>query len=297
MHPILFHLPGGFPVRSFGVMLALGFLLGSWLFTRLVMRTSDSPEEDAARYGPVPFWVLIGVVAGARLVYVAVEVLKGGAVGQRYLDRPWTVLALWEGGLVMYGGMFGAMVGGAWCAARNKLRVRHALDIGLTAGFFGQALGRVGCLLVGDDYGKVVPPAYRDLPFPITLRVPEVPAWVDEFGVTRHLPPHSLFADSDAGQVLWATQPWMSIKALLVGCLGLWLLKRRRYEGQVALALVMAYSLLRFGVEVFRGDAVRGKWFDDSISTSQLIAIVAFLAAGALYLKNLRRREALPAQA
>ena len=151
------------------------------------------------------------------MMYVAVEVLKGGDIGQSYLDEPWRVLFVWEGGLVMYGGMFGAMVAGSWCARRNQLRVRHALDLGLTAGFFGQAVGRIGCLLVGDDYGKRVPEAYRDLPFPITVHVPDP------------LPEQSLFGPEHAGEVLWATQPWMSAKALIVGLVGLWVLKRRRY--------------------------------------------------------------------
>lgn len=277
MHPILFELPGGFPIRSFGVMLALGFLLGSWILTRLVLRFSVDPERDVETYGAIPVWVLVGVVAGARLAYVAVEVAKGSQVGQGFVSDPFSVLFVWQGGLVMFGGMFGGMAAGAWCARRHRLPVAHAVDLGVTAAFFGQALGRVGCLLVGDDYGAVVPEAYRDLPFPITLRVPEV------------LPEQSLFGAENAGEVLWATQPWMTINALAIGLIALWLLGRRRYPGQVALVVVVLYSITRFVIESFRGDSVRGTWFDGAISTSQLVSIVA--GAGALVLLVLLRKR------
>jgi phosphatidylglycerol:prolipoprotein diacylglycerol transferase len=282
MHPILFELPGGFPVRSFGVMLAAGFLLASWVFSRLVARHSEDPERDVARYAAIPVWVLIGIVAGARLMYVAVEVLKGSATGQEYLTQPWTILMVWKGGLVMYGGTFGGLLGGWWCARRHQVPIWHGTDIGLTAGWFGLAVGRIGCLLVGDDYGKIVPERWRDLPFPITLHVPDP------------LPPHSLFGDENVGQVLWATQPWMALNALWIALLGVWLLKRRHYPGQVALVIVLLYSITRFVIEMFRGDEVRGTWFDGAVSTSQLIAVVAALVSLALLVALRKRRVPWP---
>ncbi|MCC7011207.1 MAG: prolipoprotein diacylglyceryl transferase [Planctomycetes bacterium] len=284
MHPILFEIPGlGFPVRSFGVMLALGFLLGSHILSRLVAKHSSDPARDVERYGAIPVWVLVGLVSGARLMYVVVEVARGSDTGHSYLANPLKILAVWEGGLVMYGGYFGALVGGMWCARRHGLRVYHAADLGAVAGFFGQAVGRVGCLLVGDDYGSIVPKAWEHLPFPLTVRVP------------NPLPEHSLFGAENAGQLLWATQPMMSIKALIVASLGLWLLKRRRYEGQVALTCLLTYSVLRFTVELFRGDAVRGVWFQGRISTSQMIALVSGSLALALLARNWRRRDEIPA--
>lgn len=283
MHPVLFELPRGYPLRSFGVAVALGFLLGSWILGRLAARGSPDPAAARERYGAVTMWVLVGVILGARLMYVGVEVAKGSQDGQMYLSRPWTILAIWQGGLVMYGGLFGGLLGGALGVRRHRLPMARSMDIGLTAGFFGYAVGRVGCLLVGDDYGAVVPERFRHLPFPITLRVPEV------------LPPHSLFGEENAGQVLWATQAWMSINGLLLGLLGLWLLKRPHRSGQVALVLLLAYAVTRFFIEGFRGDAVRGTWFGDTVSTSQLIGIGVALAALALLVRlRARGREALP---
>lgn len=283
MYPILFHIPGlGFPVRSFGVLVAAGFLLGSHLFTKLAARYGDDPREDPARYSRITLWILIGVIFGARAMYVVVEMLRDSEVGRGYRENPATMLAVWEGGLVMYGGMFGAIAAGMWSARREKVRAVHALDLGLVAGFVGQAVGRVGCFLVGDDYGRVVPERFRDLPWPITLHVP------------NPLPDGSLFGAENAGQVLWATQNWMTIKALIVAFIGWQILKRRRYAGQVALWIVLVYALLRAGVEFFRGDEIRGVWFGGAVSTSQIVSLAAALVASVLLVKNRGRSNPLP---
>lgn len=280
MHPILFTIPGfDFPIRSFGLMVAAGFLLGTWILGKLVQRGSPNPERDMERYGALPVWVLIGVVLGARCLYVIVEIARGSETGHEYLSQPWKIIAIWQGGLVMYGGMFGGMLGGVLCARRLKIPIWNALDLGVTAAFFGQAVGRVGCLLVGDDFGSIVPERWRDLPFPITLHVP------------NPLPPYSLFGDANAGQILWATQPMMTIKALIVASIGLWVLKRRRYAGQAALVMVVSYAILRSVVESFRGDEIRGLWFGGVISTSQLISLVSGTLALTLLIAWRKRRE------
>jgi len=280
MHPILFTIPGlDFPVRSFGLLVAAGFLLGTWILGRLVQRGSPNPERDLERYGALPVWALIGIVLGARALYIVVEIARGSQTGHDYLARPWTMLAIWEGGLVMYGGMFGGMLGALLCARKHKLPLGNLFDLGVTAAYFGQAVGRIGCLLVGDDYGARVPERWQHLPFPITLRVPDP------------LPPGSLFGKENAGQILWATQPLMAIKALIVGCIGLWMLKHRRYAGQAALVMVLAYAVLRSAVETLRGDEIRGVWFGGALSTSQMISIAAGLVALALLIVHRNRRD------
>ncbi len=287
MHPILFEIPGlGFPIRSFGLMVALGFLLGSFVMGKLAARWSDDREKDPNRFANVTVWVVGGVILGARLMYVVVEVLRGSPTGQSFRDDPFSILFVWQGGLVMYGGLIGALTVGLWAARREGLRPWNALDIGLVGGFCGQAVGRVGCLLVGDDYGRVVPENWTWLPFPITLHVPAV------------LPHDSLFGMENAGQILWATQPLMSIKALVVAFIGWQVLKHRRYAGQAALWMLFAYGILRFGVEMLRGDLVRGVWFGGAISTSQILSIVLVIACAILLAKFRERRDApIPARA
>jgi phosphatidylglycerol---prolipoprotein diacylglyceryl transferase len=283
MHPILFYIPWlDIPVRSFGLMVAIGFLVGSHIFGKLAGRFGDDPKEDPARYSRITLWIVAGVVLGARAVYICVEAARGSEVGKDFLAHPLSMLYIWKGGLVMYGGMIGAIALGTWAARREGVRGIHALDLGLVAGFVGQSIGRVGCLLVGDDYGKVVPPQWQDLPFPLTLRVP------------NPLPPESLFGAENAGKLIWATQPMMTMKALLIAFIGYQILKHRRYAGQVSLWIILMYAVLRSTVELFRGDGVRGVWFDGAVSTSQLISGVMALIAIVLLVKNRNTQNPLP---
>jgi len=317
MHPVLFEIPGiGFPLRTFGVLVAAGFLLAVWLWGRLLAVYGRDPENDPARGSQVGVWILIGVLGGARLAYVGVEVSRylvsdrteametylaaddraraAFELGPEHADElevarrltvgydlahdPIQVLFLWRGGLVMYGGFLGAILLGAWASRRVGLDPWNAVDTGLICGFFGQAVGRWGCLGVGDDHGSVVPERFADLPFPITVRVPEL-EWLQAN-------PESLFDHALAGQVLWATQPWMSLNALMVACVGLFVLRRRRWVGQVTAVVVMHYAVTRFAIEAFRGDEVRGVWFDGALSTSQLLSIPGLLFGIWMYVKR-----------
>jgi phosphatidylglycerol---prolipoprotein diacylglyceryl transferase len=282
MHPVLFEIPGlGLPIRSFGVMLAAGFVLGSWILGRLAARYGDDPRDDPARYSAITVWVLIGVVVGARMHYVIVQILRGDQ-DEHFLRHPLEMFAVWHGGLAMYGGMFGAIAFGMWKARREHVRPLHALDLGLVAGMVGQAVGRIGCFLVGDDYGKVVPERFQGLPWPITLRVPDP------------LPDGSLFGPENAGKILWATQNWMTLKALIVAFVGWQVLRHRKYTGQVSFAILVAYGVLRFAVELFRGDSIRGVWFGGALSTSQIVSIASVLFGATMLVAWRNRRDPLP---
>lgn len=334
MHPVLFRIPGlEFPVRTFGALVACGILLGIWYWGKLLARYGDDPRQDPQRGSQVALWIVIGVLAGARLFYVCVESARylaadvpenvqayldadgrGGAraplsaeeealaqkvsVGHDFLHDPFKILLIWQGGLVMYGGLVGGVLLGMLAARKHGLNPWNALDTGLTSGFFGLVLGRVGCLMVGDDYGDVVPAGWTDSwrPFalpnggeigPLTVKVP-TQEWLAQN-------PESLFDKLDAGQVLWASQPWMSLNALLLGCMGLFWLARRKHYGVPAALLLVQYAVCRFGIEMFRGDEVRGLWFGGRISTSQLVSVVIF--ALGLGLCAWRRKFPAPSRA
>jgi len=297
MLPILFTIPGlDLPIRSFGVMLALGFVVGAHLWSRLAGKYGDDPEHDPERVSQLVLWLLIGVVGGARLMYVVVEITKhlvaeapsASSAGARYLADPLSMLFIWQGGLVMYGGMLGAAGLGLIKARKFGLRPFDVLDTALISAFVGQSIGRIGCLLVGDDYGSIVPEHFRDLPFPLTIHIP----------ILDDLKDGSLFRLADppvAGEVLWAVQIWMGLNALLLAFIGYRILRKRRYAGQGSLWLFLLYSITRSGIEVFRGDSLRGLWFG-GLSTSQLVSIPLALVAITLLwrLRNYDEREAPP---
>jgi len=325
MHPVLFRIPGlDFPLRTFGALVACGILFGIWVWGRLLARYGNDPRGDPQRGSQVALWLVVGILVGARLFYVGVETtryLAAGlnkeqiaflngeehgttaltpeaaeaarrvSVGHDFLHDPFKILLIWQGGLVMYGGLIGGILFGLYGARKYGLDPWNGFDTGLLCGFIGLILGRVGCLLVGDDYGSVVPSAWEQswrplhLPNggeigPLTIRVPSL-EWLSQN-------PESLFDHDLAGKVLWATQPWMSLNALLIALCGCIWLKYRRHYGVPAALMLVQYAVCRFTIEIFRGDEVRGVWFGGKLSTSQLVSVVVF--ASGLWLFVRRRR-------
>jgi len=249
VHPILFRIPGvDWPIHSFGAMFALAFFVGAHLMELLARRYGDDPENDPKRMASIALWVLLGIVAGGRLLYVIVhpDEFTRDETG-RVLSGPEVIgrtVAIWKGGLVFYGGLIAAFVVGIWRVRRYGMRLWHVADLTMIAGFVGLGIGRIGCLLVGDDHGRVAP---ASAPFPIAFTVP------------KPLPDGSFFDPSLAGERVYATQIWMMANGFALAALGWWILRRRSFPGQVTFTITAVYAFTRGFIEYFRGDdAARG---------------------------------------
>lgn len=139
MYPVLFRI-GAFEITSFGVMVALGALAGFWVFRR-ELRLSGLPEAalDAAVIG------LLGGFLGAKVLHT---ILHLG-------EEPVLSLLLSRSGLAWFGGLIGGVGGGLAMIRARAWPIIPILSAATPALAIGQAIGRVGCFLVGDDYGRV----------------------------------------------------------------------------------------------------------------------------------------------
>lgn len=238
----------GVPLRSFGFFVALGFLVGVQLAGRLSRKYGSDPELDADRIPDLSWTVLLGVLIGARIAYVLVNL-------DVFLDDPVAILKIWEGGLVMYGGLILALILGLRKTRKLQMKPLQTADYALTAAFLGQAVGRFGCLAVGDDFGK-----------PVALNADGSAPW---WAVTFDSPLRngSAFPPYLTDIALHPTQMYMSLKAFVLFAFGMWLLKRKKFHGQVMLSLMAGYAVLRSIVEIFRGDAqARGGIFKQGLA-------------------------------
>jgi len=136
--PVLFRI-GPLDITSFGVMVAIGALAGLWVFRRELARAGlPDAALDAAVYG------LVGGLLGAKLLYVF-EHLQESTFFALLLDR---------GGMSWFGGFVGGLTAGYLTIRAKGWPMIPVLSAATPALAVGQMLGRVGCFLVGDDYGR-----------------------------------------------------------------------------------------------------------------------------------------------
>jgi phosphatidylglycerol:prolipoprotein diacylglycerol transferase len=141
VYPIIAKL-GPFTIYSYGLMLAIGFIVGGHVLARELERRGLDPDISNV----VVFWGIVGGLLGARLYFIVLNwnELKGQLASAIFSAS----------GLVWYGGLAGGVLA-CWIAFRRRgvpaIKVMDAAAPGLALAY---AIGRVGCLLAGDgDYG------------------------------------------------------------------------------------------------------------------------------------------------
>jgi len=138
VHPIFFHL-GSLTIRWYGVMMALAFFTGLWTALRRARMANVSGDAIT----DVTLWLMLGGIAGARIVYVTTY------WKQEFADQPFSeVFMVQHGGLVFYGGLIGAMVAGLIYLRGKKLPVWKIADVLAPSIALGSVFGRIGCLLI-----------------------------------------------------------------------------------------------------------------------------------------------------
>lgn len=250
MHPVLFHI-GKFEFRSWGLMVALGILAGTWVAGRLAKREGFSTE---AVYDYVMYVVIAGIV-GARLWEVIFS-------WQNYGSDPASALKFWVGGLSIQGAVAGGLLFTLWYVRKHKIDFWSFADALAPGLILGQAIGRIGCFLNGDAYG---------MPTQSWIGVvykPGTPAY-DKFGFMPLIPAELMEGAGD----------------LLIFGLLLYLLTRRPYKGFVTLMYFASYSLLRFVLEFWRGDSLT---IFGTLKAAQMSSLIIAVSAAVIAVVKLR---------
>jgi phosphatidylglycerol:prolipoprotein diacylglycerol transferase len=138
VYPILFRI-GNFEVTSFGVMVAVAALVGLNVFGRELRRRGFPEDSVNAAVGGV-----LGGLVGAKVIW-SIE-FAGSA--------PFRDLLFSRGGLSWFGGFAGGVSVGLWLLHRYRVPLIAGLAAASPALALGHAIGRIGCFLVGDDYGR-----------------------------------------------------------------------------------------------------------------------------------------------
>jgi len=260
MYPELFHI-GGFPVNTYGVLLALAFLAALFVAARLGER-DGLPRERVFDLG---LWMLLGGLVGSKLLLMVAE--------PEYAANPWQLVSLdfLRSGGVWYGGFLGGLLTGLILIRRYRLPFWKVTDAFAPGVALGQAIGRQGCFAAGCCWGK-----------------PTALPWGVEFGDLAHR-----ITGVPVGVHLHPTQLYESAACVVIFLLLLRLHRRKRFDGEVIAAYAVLYGLTRFLIEFVRDDPrgdIAGLTTLTGLSTSQLISLI--VVVGGLVFLFLRRRRA-----
>ncbi|HEX9945192.1 MAG TPA: prolipoprotein diacylglyceryl transferase [Thermoanaerobaculia bacterium] len=224
----IFHI-GSFSISPFGVMLVLAFL-ASYLQLRWGMkRLGIGDEEDASA---LVFAAGLGGILGAKVYYAL-------------LNMDWRLL-FDRSGLVWYGGFILGALGVIWMMRHRRLPAWPMADVAAPALALGYAVGRIGCFLVGDDYGRPT-----DLPWGVAFPVGLPETTAGNLRQMFHVQVPASVPD-DALLRVHPTQLYETAMALAIWGVGVWLFKRRLQPGTVALTVLALLAVERFLVEFLR---------------------------------------------
>ena len=251
MHPQLFHI-GRFFLPTYGLLVASGVLIGLWISVRNSARQGIDPDK-AWNLGIVV--VLCGIV-GAKILYVIYD----------WNNYPhWTdifSISTLQAGGVFSGGLIGALGAAVWYIRKNRLPALATCDACAPGLALGHAIGRLGCFAAGCCYGK------------------PTNAW---WGVTFTNPVANQLVGTPLNEALEPTQLFEFAVELANFFLLTWMLKRKKFDGQVFGAYLVLYGVARFFLEFLRGDPGRGSVFGGVMTGTQLIAIGLVVVGGVIW--------------
>jgi phosphatidylglycerol:prolipoprotein diacylglycerol transferase len=250
MRVILFHI-GDYPVRSYGLVVAIAILLAIGVAYFLARGTKY--REHVMDLG---MYTVFGAIIGAR--FWEVFFFQWGYYSQNLHE----IFAIWHGGLSIQGALVGGFLTGAVYTWYHKLDFWEFADVVAPAIIFGQAIGRIACFLNGDAFGSPTG---------------------SNFGLVY--PEGTMAYDTYGSQPLWPAEVWEGQWDLVVFGLLLILKNRTWPKGFIFLAYNILYSFGRFMLEFLRGDTPRylldwtaAQWTSMSVILLSIILIAIFFS-------------------
>ncbi|MFY9177027.1 MAG: prolipoprotein diacylglyceryl transferase [Caldicoprobacterales bacterium] len=248
MDPVAFHILGK-PVYWYGIIIALGVLIGIYL----AMRHANKLGYDQEMIIDFCLLAIPLAVIGARIYYVVFS-------WEYYSKNPGDIIKIWEGGLAIYGAVIGGIVSAVIFARRRKIDFWELCDIVSPSLILGQALGRWGNFFNQEAYG-----------YAVTNR-----AW--------QWFPAAVYIDANA-QWHMATFFYESMWNFIVFFFLLFYKKRRKKTGEVFLLYLILYGVGRVVIEGLRTDSL----YLGPIRVSQLLSGLLILVGIVLFIVRRKR--------
>ncbi len=239
MHPILFEI-AGFPVYTYGVLLAAAYLLG----LQFALVRARARGLDPSRVMDLGIWIIISALVGAKLLLLIIE-------WDTFTRDGSELFTLLRSGGVFYGGLIAAVTVALWYLWHHRMPMWTVTDVFAPGIALGHVIGRLGCLFAGCCFGRTT-----SVPWAITFH--------DEFAAQNVGTPLNV--------PLHPTQLYEAGAELLILVFLLATERRGRpFPGRTFWGYMLLYGISRFVIEFYRGDP-RG--MVGTLSTSQFLSIL-----------------------
>ena len=246
--PVAFSI-GSFNVYWYGIIIGFGFIL-ALIFALTNLKKFGIKRDDFIDC------VLVGLICGilgARLYYV---IFRWDYYSQHLNE----ILAVHNGGLAIYGGVIGSVLGGCIIAKIKKMNIPAVLDVAGMGFLIGQGIGRWGNFVNQEAFG-----IETDLP------------WRMVSENTNNIGVHPCFLYES----LWCLLGFF--------ILFFWGIKYRKYDGQLALMYIVWYGFERMFVEGLRTDSLYTPFF--GLRVSQIIAGITFVVGAVILVVNAIKKK------
>lgn len=255
MLPVLFQV-GRVTIYTYGVLAAVGFLVGVWLAYRQAPRAGLDPNK---------VWNL--GIYGVLIALVVSKVWLILSAWSYYVANPGQIFSwqTFQSAGTFYGGLLGGILWVILYTHFQKMPLLAVLDVTAAPVALGHAIGRVGCLVAGCCYGK-----------PTSL----------PWGVTFTNPVAEKIAGTPLGVSLHPTQLYEAGAEFLNFVFLTWLGTRRRLPGRIIGAYFILYGIERGTIEFFRGDPGRTLMFHDTFSLMQIVSVAMIVGGAFLCLRG-----------
>lgn len=262
MYPELFNI-GPLPVRSYGLALAISFFLGVW-YIKYLTEKYNKPFEQ---FLTIAYIIIIGGVVGARLFYVVTH-LDDFSGNLLRAFNPFSGDQFGIAGLNLYGGVILALIG-IWVYCRLKnISILEVFDFFSPTLGLGLAVTRLGCFLNGCCFGTPT-----DLPWGVSFPERSIPSYV--FGDT-HLHPAQIYS---------------SLYGLGIFVLLHFMMKGRKFAGQLIAILFMVEALFRYAIEYVRyyEPEMHFSFLGMNPTYNHVISIGLFLTGAIIYVTQMKK--------
>ena len=248
----------GFEIAYYGMVITLGMVI-AWLFIFYDAKRTNQSSDD---YLDVIIWGMICGVLGARAYYVIFS-------WSEYKDNLLSILMIRQGGLAIYGGIIGGLIGVIIVCRVKKMRLLQVLDTAVLGLLIGQIFGRWGNFFNREAFG-----GYSD--GLLSMQIP-VDAVRDSSDITTEMMEHLLNIDGISFVSVHPTFLYESLWNLGVFLFLFFLRRKKLFTGEIWFFYLMLYGLGRFWIEALRTDQL--KLIGVDIAVSQLLSAVLVIAS------------------